>query len=251
MVDALSTYAGFALMTALAALAQRATGFAFTLVLLGLAGLAGRTALSDAADAASMLTLAQAMLQFRTNGPPRQWRLMLPVLAGSLPGLALGVILLAWISAHALGALQVALGVTVVGCAVMLALRPARRAAVSPPLSFAMVGTLSGLLGGLFASPGPPLVLQMYRQPLDIATIRDCLLLVFAVQAGLRLVLVAATAGVRVEAILLAVWALPALAAVAAWHACRQLPPRTERVRRLAAVLLALIGVALTAKAIA
>lgn len=253
MPDLALTLAAFAGFAALATLAQNATGFAFSLVLLGLSGLTGQVPLADAANAASLLTLWQALLQRVADPPaapgdaPGPW--LWPLLIGSLPGLAVGVALLAWLSAQALPWLQALLGAVVLVSAVRMARPRPRRRQLSSWRALWATGALSGLLGGLFATAGPPLVLQMYRQPLPLAALRRGLLQVFALQAGLRLGLVLWSGGLHWPAAWLALAAMPAVAGTQ-WLG-RWAWPRVPdaRARHGVVALLALTGAALLLQA--
>jgi hypothetical protein len=249
MTDLALTYGSFAVFAALAALAQNATGFAFSLVLLGGVDLIGRVGLADAANAAMLLTLVQAIQQrrsWRATGPVDWLR---PVLWGSLPGLLAGVALLACLQAAAVSVLQGLFGLVVLACAVQMRRPPRQLAQPSSRTVFWTTGLLSGLLGGLFASAGPPLVLQMHRQPVPFELVRPGLLLTFSVQAALRLPLVFLSGGLHVRSFALAVAALPAMA-LAEWLRRRGHMPRDPARLRLAVMLLlGLTGSSLLARA--
>lgn len=250
MTDPVPTCLIFALCAALAALAQNLTGFAFALVLLGLVGLLDVVPVADAANASSILTLVHAAIHFRLHGLTPQWRVMRPALWATPLGVAAGVLLLAWLSAQALSAMQVALGGVIVASSLLLLAKAPRRAAISGRASFVLAGAVSGLMGGLFASPGPPLVLHMHRQPLAPQSIRDCLLLAFAANAALRLVLVGAAGALTLDALVLALAAAPAIAAANLGH--RRYGPRGEnaQLRWLVAALLMAAGAVLIGGAV-
>lgn len=257
------TYGGFAAFALLATLAQNATGFAFTLVLLGLSGVQGRVPLADAANAASLLTLAQAGLQVASArraaalhgtatapatppegaGPTGRW--LGPLLVGSVPGLLAGVGLLAVLGGRAQPLLLGGLGAVVLACAVRMARPLPRSAQLSSTPVLCATGALSGLLGGLFATAGPPLVLQMYRQPLPFQVLRRGLLQVFALQAALRLALVAASGGLHPAGFWLASAALPAVAGAQLLSQRGGWPREAAQVRGLVVALLVATGVSL------
>jgi uncharacterized membrane protein YfcA len=237
----------FAACAALATMAQNLTGFAFALVLLGLVALFDLVPLADAADASSMLTLVHAAIHFGRNGLTPQWRVVRPVLWATPVGVAAGVFLLAWLSAGALSTLRGVLGLVIVASAIVLVSNARRRKVASGTAPSAIAGAVSGLMGGLFASPGPPLVYHLYRQPLDPAVVRQCLLLVFAANAALRLLLVGFAGRLSLAAVVLAVAAAPAVAGANLWHERSPRVGEGARLRLLVAALLVATGAILVA----
>lgn len=214
MMETVLTGLPFVACVALAALTQNLTGFAFGLVLLGLVGLFDLVPLADAANASSLLTLVHAAVYFGQNRLTPHWRLIRPALWTLAPGVAGGVLLLAWLDSGTLSVLRMLLGLTIVASALMLLGKPAPCPAPVGAAPFALSGALSGLLGGLFASPGPPLVWQMYRQPLTPEVTRQCLLLAFVLVAVLRLLLETMAGRLSSDAVALAATAAPAVAGV-------------------------------------
>lgn len=237
----------FALCVALATYVQNLTGFAFSLILLGLVGLLQLAQIHDAANAATVLTLVNAAVYFRQRGLRPEWRLMKPAMPGSWLGVALGVAALHWLSAHAVDGLRMLLGAAILVCAALLLRRGPALPQVSRPATFALIGTLSGLLGGLFSSAGPPLVYLMYRQPLARELVQQCLILMFALNALLRLALVLAGGDFSREALLLSAGAVPVVYAINTLQ--HRYPTRLEprRIQLLVGLLLMLTGVLLLA----
>jgi uncharacterized protein len=232
----------FLVCVACATYAQNLTGFAFGLILLGLTATFHVTSVADAANAAMVLTLVNAWTSFRGQSEPPPWRLMRPALATSLCGVAIGVGLLGWLSGGAVNHLRGLLGISILGCATLLFLQTRSRSTLSSPWSFAFVGMLSGMLGGLFASSGPPLVYHMYRQPLERDRIRLALLLVFACNAFVRLILVVLSGQFSSHALLLAACAIPVVYGVTR-HQLRHRPTlEPATLRRIVAVLLLISG---------
>lgn len=230
---------------ALAAWVQNLTGFALGLVMLGLVGLTRAVPLTDATNVASILTLVNAAAMFGTARPRLERRIMLPTLAASLVGVAAGVLLLGWLSDHAVTLLRLLLGVVIVGCAVVLMIEARVRAEPSPAAGFAAVGLLSGLLGGLFSTAGPPLVYHFYRQPLPLRAIRESLVAVFTLAAVVRLALMLAAGRVAVDVAWLALEAAPLVMALTWWMTRHPSGWQPRTVKALACALLVAIGAGL------
>jgi uncharacterized membrane protein YfcA len=132
----------------------------------------------------------------------------------------------------------------------MLLLRATPRATISGARGFALAGAAAGVMGGLFSSPGPPIVYHMYRQPLDRWVVQQCLLLVFTANAALRLALVMAAGRLSLRAVVLCACAVPAVYLVNRWQRRRPSRLGADAVRRLVCALLAMVGVALVAAAV-
>ena len=194
---------------ALATVAQTLTGFAFGLIFLSLAATLDLATVPDAANVATVLSLVNAGTYLRARREPLPWGLMRPALISSAVLVVVGLALLHWLSGAAAQWLRGLLGVSIIACAAALMLRGHLRTEVAPPRVFAGVGAISGLLGGLFGTSGPPIVFLLYRQPLPADLIRRCLLLMFASNALIRLCVVLPGGGFSLRSVVLAVLALP------------------------------------------
>ncbi|AZY49871.1 sulfite exporter TauE/SafE family protein [Bordetella avium] len=199
----------FLLAVALATYAQTMTGFAFGLVLLGLASLFALAPLPDMSNTVSILTLINALVAIGRNRPQVDWSLLRPALCSSLIGVALGVAALGFIDSGTSIWLQWLLGLTILGCAFMLVLQARQLKQVSGKPVFVFFGLISGLLGGLFSSAGPPMVYHLYRQPLPLAVIRNSLLVIFAVNSVVRLGLVSAQGSLHLNTLWMSLEAFP------------------------------------------
>lgn len=239
----------FMACVALATYAQNLTGFAFSLILLGLVSVFHTASVSDTANAATVLSLINAWTYFRARPGVVPWRLMQPALGGGAVGVVAGLLLLTWLSGGAVNWLRSLLGVSILACAGLLVVQSQPLAEVSGRASYAVIGLLSGVLGGLFSSPGPPIVFHMYRQPLDRELVRRALLLMFAFNSVVRLAIVLPTGHFSWYAALLAACAMPVVYGVTRLH--HRLPntlqPRT--LKWLVGGLLAAAGSALLATA--
>ena len=146
----------FMACVALATYAQNLTGFAFSLILLGLVSVLHVASVSDTANAATVLSLINAWTYFRARPGVVPWQLMKPALNGSTVGVIVGLMLLTWLSGSAVDWLRGLLGVSILGCAVLLVLQAKPLPVVSGSRSFAVIGGLSGVLGGCSPARGRP-----------------------------------------------------------------------------------------------
>lgn len=242
--------AGFLAAVAIATATQNLTGFALVLVLLGITGLFELAPLADAANVATILALVNAAVALRRGQHAVDWPLLRQTSVGTVGGVALGVLLLAWLSANAVLALRLLLGAVVIACALIVLRRAQPRPERSPPGAFVLTGLLSGVLGGLFSAAGPPLVYQFYRQPLSLDAVRDTLLALLAVGSVLRLVLVVLAGQFDPAVLALSALAAPVVIGVAWWM--KRHPPPWDRtvVLRIVSALLVVTGIGLVAPAL-
>lgn len=240
-------FAAFLGCVAVASFAQGVTGFALALILLGLTGLFELAPLADAANVATVLSVASAMVALRGARRGVDWAIWRSTLAGTAFGVAAGVALLAWLSAHVVVVLRVLLGVVVIACALVVLLRSQPLAARSPAWSFRGFGFLSGVLGGLFSASGPPLVYHYYRQPLSLDALRDTLVASLSMSALLRLLIVIPAGQFSLRSLWLCLGSLPVALGLTWW--LRRHPPqwRRDTVLKLVCALLVVTGVGLVA----
>ena len=186
----MQTHLLFLIFVALAVYAQTLTGFALALILLGLVGATNLIPLVDAINAVTVIMATTAGTFLYRRWPLRLEQSLWPAFAASVVGAVAGTILLTWLADTAYEVLRLILGISVVLCALLLwhAAEPLKT--VSSRSAFVVSGGISGLLGGMFSAPGPPLVYLMYRQPLPHARIQESLILFFGMGALLRLALV-------------------------------------------------------------
>lgn len=236
---------GFVVLAFVAAYVQTITGFAFGLLLMGSIALTGLVPLPEAAIVISLLTLANAIVVLTRGWREIAIQPFLLSLAGAVPMIAAGYTLLGLFASTSLTMLRFALGTVIILSSLQLIRRPNFLGRPSSAASFAVFGALGGLMGGLFATAGPPLVFHFYRQPLSHVVIRETLVAIFAINSLVRLGLVAANGDWQQHA---AVWALAGLPSViaASWIARRWPPPLApQTLRQIAFVLLLLSGLSL------
>jgi hypothetical protein len=242
--------AGFLLCVALATGAQRLTGFALALVLLGLTSLLHIAPLPDVANVATVLSLANAAIVLRGARHSMDWGMLRPTVAGSVFGVGAGLLLLGWLNTNVVVVLRLLLGLIIVACAIIVVVRTEPLPQRSCNASFGFYGVLSGLLGGLFASAGPPLVYQFYRQPIDLETLRDTLIAALATSSLLRLAVVLPSGQFSAHALMLSALALPLTTGITWW--VQKHPPRWPRqtVLKLVCTLLLVTGTGLVVPAL-
>ncbi len=235
----------FLACVAVATAAQALTGFAFALILLGLAGVFELAPLADVANVATVLALANAAVALRGQRRLVDAAVLRQSVLGMGVGIIAGVWLLGWLSANVVLVLRVLLGVTVIGCAVSVLVQGSALRDRSSPASFTFWGAMSGLLSGLFAAGGPPLVYQYYRQPLSLDVVRGTLVASLAASSLARLALVLPTGQFSLHAMQLCLLAAP-LVVLVTWL-LERFPPGWSRrgVLRLVCALLLLTGVGL------
>lgn len=233
----------FELFVAIAVYAQNLTGFALALILLGLVGLTNVVPLQEAVNATTVISLVNAVLFLSRRRPLHIQPAIRPAVIASVAGTLVGMALLTFLAAHSFGTLRRLLGLCVIGCAILLwkAARP--HPAPSSPRTFAFVGLLSGVLGGMFSTSGPPLVYAVYRQPWGLEAIQESLVFCFGVGSALRLAVLGLTGHVHLLALQLAAEALPVVFVVTLLAANRPPPVSKEVLQRIVCGLLVGAGV--------
>ena len=242
--------AGFLACVAVATFAQRITGFALALILLGLTSLFDLAPLPDVANVATVLSLASAAIALRGTRQSLDREIWRSTISGSVFGYAIGVALMAWLNSNVVVLLRLLLGVVVLACAVVVLARTQPLAQRSSRASFRGYGMLSGVLGGLFSASGPPLVYHFYRQPLDLDAVRDTLVATLAAGSLVRLAMVVPAGQFSARSLLLCALSVPLAMAITWW--LRRHPPSWPRgaVLKIVCALLVVTGVGLIGPAV-
>ena len=243
-------HVAFVLFVVISAYAQTLTGFAQSLILLGLVGMTDIVPLPDAVNAATVLGFFNAWTMLYWRWPVRFEPVLWPAVAASAAGIVAGAFLLTWLAGTAYEALRFILGLGIVGCALLLWSKATPLPAISPPTTFAAVGGLSGLMAGMFSTPGPPMVYLMYRQPLAHARIQESLLLIFGIGSILRLSVVVPSGHFSLQSFQLAAEALPAVILVTTFASRRPPPLSPRRLRAIVCGLLVGTGAGMLVSAI-
>jgi uncharacterized membrane protein YfcA len=244
-----SSLAVLLLLAAGASYVQTLTGFALGLLFMGGVGLTGVVPLPDAAVLVGVFVIFNAAQVLAKGWRDIARREFLLVIFVSLAFLAIGYWLLGLLLSSSLDWLKLALGAVIVLSSIQLLLKPTPLEAPSGPASFAFFGAIAGVMGGLFSTAGPPLVYHFYRQPLRPAAIRETLVAIFAVNAVLRLLLVAWAGAMPSASFWWGLLCIP-FVVLSTLLARRYPPPLTPTgLRRVAFCLLFLSGISLAAPA--
>lgn len=217
----------FMLFVAIAVYAQSLTGFALALILLGLVGVTDLVPLTDAVNVVTVIMVVNAVTFFYRRRTVRLERVMVPAVGMSLVGVFAGMGLLTFLAANAYEGLKMILGVSIVACAVLLWRASSPLKVASGSAYFSAIGLISGVLGGLFAAPGPPLVYAVYRQPWSIERIQESLIFCFGVGALLRLLVIVVSGEFSRQAIILTGTAIPVTLLVTVFSVAH--PPAVSR----------------------
>jgi len=204
-------YASFILIALLAAFCQNLTGFAFGLILVGLTGALQIISIADAANIACILSIANNLVYLSKSPNMSFGPLLKPMLISSMVGLVLGFISLSWFTDHGINALRLILGLSIFASAIALFLINTNTRKTSGKSSTWTAGFLTGILGGMFATPGPPLVYHLYSQPLDTELVRQYLFIIFSLTSAARLVIALFTGELTMNAVILSAIAFPAI----------------------------------------
>jgi uncharacterized membrane protein YfcA len=242
--------AGLLVLAGVAAYMQTLTGFAFGLIMMGGIGLSGLMPLPEAAVLVGCMVLVNAAQVLARGWRDIAWPEFWPVIISSLATLAAGYWLLGVMASASIDWLKMVLGVIIIASSLQLALKPQPLTVRSSSASFAFFGAVAGLMGGLFSTAGPPLVYHLYRQPLPAISIRETLVAVFAVNAVIRLAMVAAAGDVPRGGFWWGLLCIPVVMIMTV--AAKRWPPPLSAlsIRRLAFSLLFLSGLSLAVPAL-
>lgn len=239
------TLAAFLFVVALGAYVQTVTGFALGLIVMGGITLFDLAPVAFTAVVVSFTALSNNILALHRGLHLIDRRALLYTLLGMLPAVYLGVLLLEQLHNTSVESLRLILGGVILAGGILLALRPHPRPRRAAGWVDAGVGAAGGILGGLFAIGGPPLVFHFYRQPLQLAVIRATLLATFAVATAMRLVYVGLEGDIDLTMLEVSLLCLPVVF-LATVLGRRHPPPLPDlAMRRFAFILLGVIGLTL------
>lgn len=240
---------GFLCIVGIGSYLQAFTGFALGIFVLGAVVLLQLLSLETTATAINIMMVVNTAVALRGKVHLMNRKLFARTLVGIIPGVPLGLWLLATLTARSTQFLQLALGVLVMLTGTMLFAQPKPRSSASSSGSFAVAGALGGVLGGLFSVPGPPVIYHFYVQPMALEQVRLTLLGIFGTISLLRLLLLLANGGLGPDALYLGALSIPVVAAATALF--MKYPPALSdiAVRRSAFVLLSGMGIVIFAMA--
>ncbi|WP_436639430.1 TSUP family transporter [Microbaculum sp. FT89] len=234
-------------IVALGCYTQAITGFALGLIVVAFATLFGIMSIEQASIVVTIITLSNASVALGRSGCQVQWSRAVPVILAAAPATYFGLVLLSLLGTESMGLLRLLLGVTIVGSSLLLVFNPRPMTRESSRTSFGLLGAVAGVLGGLFAASGPPLIFHFYRQPLRLSMIRDSLLLVFMVLAMERIGFLVLRGEMPFDAIVQAVVALPVTVAFTLLGGKLSPPLGETAMRRAAFILLLFAGLGVMA----
>jgi len=226
------------------------SGFGLGMIVMGAAGGLGVASVPVLAAVVSLVTLVNSAVGF-----PGKWRgvgtqRIIALAVGIVPSIVVGVWLLSWLDATLTVLLTLLLGALVLSGGISIGLRPRPLRAESPSWTFAVSGFLTGLCGGLFGVPGPPVIYHCYRQPLPLETIRLLLILCFAITSGVRTIYVGSQGGLNGDVWQLALWSMPVVGGATWLGRCFPPPCSAALMRRLAMLTLVGLGAAILLKGV-
>ena len=180
----------FLAVVVLGAVVQTITGFAMGLIIMAGVAIFSITDIAFAAAVVSFISLVNTAVALRRGYRHVDVGMVVLMLVGLLPAMAVGILLLGFLSENYYSGLKLLLGVVIMVAGTSLMISPAAFSRKSGGPAFIVCGSMGGLLAGLYSAGGAPLAYFCYRQPLSINTIRFSLLSVFAASTFVRALMV-------------------------------------------------------------
>ncbi len=225
---------------------QTITGFAMGLIVMGIAATLQLVSIQSVAALISLVGLVNTLLALHKHHHHIHRKTMVWVLAGMVPAMVCGVLLLDYLSQHSVQLLQLISGLVIIIGGMLLMLKPHPREKLFPPIHTWLTGVASGILAGMFSTGAPPLVYSLYKQPISIQTIRSTILAVFAISTISRIAFVTTQGHMTGEVITLFLYSLPVVL-LFTWLGKKYPPAWSDlAMRRAAFGLLILLGISTT-----
>lgn len=224
---------------------QTLTGFGLAMIVIGVSSGIELTSVAFIATVVSLISLVNSAVALPGHLHHIDWRIANTTLLGIVPSSVIGVVLLNYLNTQAASILEFILGAIIVYSGISFALNPKQRKTSSSLKSFFAVGFISGLCGGLFGMPGPPVIFHMYRQPMSMPVIRYMLLLMFACTAFSRTFYEVITEGLPKDSLIISAIAIPCVAIVTLLAQRFPPPVSAQNMRRITFVTLVIIGLGL------
>ncbi|MBW4790385.1 sulfite exporter TauE/SafE family protein [Alcaligenes faecalis] len=229
---------------------QTVTGFGLAMIVIGINSAAGLTDMPFIASVVSLVSLVNSGVALPRHLHHIDWRLANTTLLGVIPASILGVVLLNFLNTQATSILELLLGCVISYGGITFALRPQQHKEMSRLRSFFSVGFISGLCGGLFGIPGPPIIFHLYRQPISLTVTRNMLLLIFACTAFSRSLYEFITTGFPEATLTTTLLAVPCVALVTLLTQRFPPPVSVNTVRHITFATLILIGASLIVRSL-
>lgn len=236
------TLLALAVLALVASYVQSVAGFAMGMMMMAIGGGFGLVPIAILAAVVSLLSLTNVIISVRRHLAAVHRPMLLGLLAGQVPAIALGVWLLGELSASAVGTLKLLLGLFIALASVSLAMAPQTLAKLTSAPATVAYGALGGLAGGLFSSSGPVIGWYGYRQPLPFEVIRATLLAVFGLTTLVRTGVVGLRGELTEQVWVLAAVLFPVVVAGSAIGARWRPPLSDEALKRAVFSLLFLVG---------
>jgi uncharacterized membrane protein YfcA len=220
------------------------TGFGFAMAAVPLLALV--LAPAKAVPFVITLQLMAGLWDWRESRRRAHWPSLPWLMAGAVAGTPLGTWSLAFLSAD--GARLAIAGA--VALAVVLMARGMRLAAMPPGPALAVAGLAAGILNGLAAMPGPPVIVLYLAGAVAIETARASLLIFFSFSNAAGAISAASAGLISIGTVALGLAALPLLLA-AQWLGRRRFARSSEkRYRQVALIFLAVLAGITAARAL-
>lgn len=183
----LTTWLALAAFAGVASYLQTVTGFAFALIFMSAVAISNLIGIEEGAAVVSILILVNAGILLA-----KEWRYVvgspfLQIVPISLVATVVGTMLLPVFLAKSVIWLKFVLGVVIVVSSLQLLWLRKDTGGHRPGWAFPLSGLAGGLMGGLFAIPGPPIVYALHRYMPSHREIRATLVAIFAAITGVRL----------------------------------------------------------------
>ncbi|MEM5530313.1 sulfite exporter TauE/SafE family protein [Gammaproteobacteria bacterium AS21] len=227
---------------------QTVIGFGLGMIVMGVVSFLALLPLTITSVVISLMAFCSGLMAIKGDFKALDIKAIIFICIGLIPSIALGLFILDFMSEQMAYLLQFILGAAIIVGAGASLLKPEPIKKVSHPIVFFIAGSVGGLLAGLFSVAGPPIIYQLYRQPLAMKTIRLSLLFVFLVSSFIRTAMVGAQGNLEIDMFLYALYCLP-VAYFATWLGKNKPPPLSEKTMRKTAIsLLIVIGLSLILK---
>ena len=235
----------FVLVSALlAALLRGYTGFGFAIAAVPLLSLALPPA--RVVPLAVVMQVLASVVDLRAASRITDWRSMVWLSPGMVAGTPLGLFLLTRLSATQA---RVTIGVLIL-CSVMLLGRGVRLPARPANWMIGLVGVISGVMNGVAAMSGPPVVAYLMALPHSATVVRATSLVFFTFTAIVAIVPLAVAGLIDRETLLLSLLAWPVLLVGSQLGAKAFHHARPQYHRRIALTVLSGLALVLIARAL-